>query len=292
MSHKAGFVNIIGNPNVGKSTLMNAMVGERISIITSKAQTTRQRVFGIVNDENYQIVYSDTPGILKPKYLLQESMLRFVENAFADADILLYVTEKYDQEPDEHFLKLVNSVKVPVILVINKIDLCSEEELEHLQEKWQQTIPSCTVIKVSALNNIYTDSLLQQLLDILPEHEAYFPKDELTDKPMRFFMSEIIREKILLNYKKEIPYCTEVIIESYKEEEDIVRIRAEIMVARDSQKGILIGHKGEALKKVGIKAREDMEEFLGKKVYLEMYVKVDKNWRNNQNQLRRYGYVV
>ena len=292
MAHKAGFVNIIGNPNVGKSTLMNAMVGERISIITSKAQTTRHRIFGIVNDDDYQIVYSDTPGILEPKYELHQAMLKFVEASFADADILLYVTDKYDKEPNENFINMLKQATVPVFIVVNKIDLCKDEaELLEIMDKWKTIIPNAIVVNVSALLKVQTEVLLKLLLEKLPEHEAYFPKDELTDKPMRFFVSEIIREKIFLYYQKEIPYCTEVIIESYKEEDNIIRIRAEIMVSRDSQKGIIIGHKGASLKKVGVESRKDIEEFVGKQVYLETYVKVDKDWRDNQNQLRRYGYV-
>lgn len=289
--HKAGFVNIIGNPNVGKSTLMNALVGERLSIITSKAQTTRHRILGIVNGEDFQIVYSDTPGILKPNYKLQSSMMKFVQGALKDADILLYVTDVTEKPEDrsEVVEKIVLS-RIPTILVINKIDLTTGEELDALAEAWHRIMPEAKIVPVSALNNFNIGGLFDRILDMLPQGEPFYPKDALTDKSMRFFASEIIREKILLNYDKEIPYSVEIAIEEYKEEPTIDRISAVIYVARESQKGILIGHQGSKLKKVGTEARKDLEEFLGKKVFLELFVKVNDNWRNDDRQLRRFGY--
>lgn len=289
--HKAGFVNIIGNPNVGKSTLMNALVGERLSIITSKAQTTRHRILGIVNGEDFQIVYSDTPGILKPNYKLQSSMMKFVQGALKDADILLYVTDVTEKPEDrsEVVEKIVLS-RIPTILVINKIDLTTGEALDALAEDWHQIMPEAKIVPVSALNNFNIGGLFDRILAMLPQGEPFYPKDALTDKSMRFFASEIIREKILLNYDKEIPYSVEIAIEEYKEEPTIDRISAVIYVARESQKGILIGHQGSKLKKVGTEARKDLEEFLGKKVFLELFVKVNDNWRNDDRQLRRFGY--
>ncbi len=290
--HKSGFVNIIGNPNVGKSTLMNALVGERLSIITSKAQTTRHRIMGIVDGEDFQIVYSDTPGILKPNYKLQESMMKFVRGAVADADIVLYVTDTVEEvgERSAEILKRIRDIKVPTIVVINKIDLTTQEALEALVAKWQEILPEAQIIPASAKEGFNIGGIFDTIVGMLPEGEPFYPKDTLTDKTLRFFVSEIIREKILLNYDKEIPYCCEIEIESYKEEPTIDRIAATIYVARDSQKGIVIGHKGERLKKVGQQAREDMEKFLGKKVFLQLFVKVNDDWRNNDRQLRRFGY--
>ena len=290
--HKSGFVNIIGNPNVGKSTLMNALVGERLSIITSKAQTTRHRIMGIVDGEDFQIVYSDTPGILKPNYKLQESMMKFVRGAVADADIILYVTDTVEEigERSAEILKRVRESGVPTIVVINKIDLTTQEALEALVAKWQEILSAARIIPASAKEGFNIGGIFDTIVGMLPEGEPFYPKDTLTDKTLRFFVSEIIREKILLNYDKEIPYCCEIEIESYKEEPAIDRIAATIYVARDSQKGIVIGHKGERLKKVGQQAREDMEKFLGKKVFLQLFVKVNDDWRNNERQLRRFGY--
>ena len=290
--HKSGFVNIIGNPNVGKSTLMNALVGERLSIITSKAQTTRHRIMGIVDGEDFQIVYSDTPGILKPNYKLQESMMKFVRGAVADADIILYVTDTVEEigERSAEILKRVRESGVPTIVVINKIDLTTQEALESLVAKWQEILPTARIIPASAKEGFNIGGIFDTIVGMLPEGEPFYPKDTLTDKTLRFFVSEIIREKILLNYDKEIPYCCEIEIESYKEEPTIDRIAATIYVARDSQKGIVIGHRGERLKKVGQQAREDMEKFLGKKVFLQLFVKVNDDWRNNERQLRRFGY--
>ena len=291
--HKSGFVNIIGNPNVGKSTLMNALVGEKLSIITSKAQTTRHRIMGIVSSEDFQIVYSDTPGILKPSYKLQESMMKFVTGAVADADVILYVTDPVErgQRPAE-IIDRIRQSGVPAIVVINKIDLTTPEALEALVDKWQGELPEARIVPASAKENFNIEGLFKTILDLLPEGPAFYPKDTLTDKTLRFFASEIIREKILRFYDKEIPYCCEIEIESYKEEPAIDRIAATIYVARDSQKGILIGHKGEKLKRVGQAAREDMEQFLGKKVFLQLFVKVNDDWRNNERQLRRFGYEL
>ena len=289
--HKSGFVNIIGNPNVGKSTLMNALVGERLSIITSKAQTTRHRIMGIVNGEDFQIVYSDTPGILKPAYKLQESMMNFVHGAVDDADVILYVTDTVEQsDRQEAIVERINRSGIPTIVVINKIDLTTPDKLEALAAEWQSRLPEAVVIPVSAKEKIGMGGVLDAILERLPEGEPFYPKDTLTDKTLRFFASEIIREKILLNYDKEIPYCCEIEIDSYKEEPTIDRISATIYVARQSQKGIVIGHKGERLKRVGQKAREDMERFLGKKVFLQLFVKVQEDWRNSERQLRRFGY--
>ena len=289
--HKSGFVNIIGNPNVGKSTLLNALVGEKLSIITSKAQTTRHRIMGIVSGEDFQIVYSDTPGILKPSYKLQESMMKFVTGAVADADVILYVTDTVERgERSAGIIDRIRQSGVPAIVVINKIDLTTPEALEALVDKWQGELPEARIVPASAKENFNIEGLFKTILDLLPEGPAFYPKDTLTDKTLRFFASEIIREKILRFYDKEIPYCCEIEIESYKEEPAIDRIAATIYVARDSQKGILIGHKGEKLKRVGQAAREDMEQFLGKKVFLQLFVKVNDDWRNNERQLRRFGY--
>ena len=292
--HKSGFVNIIGNPNVGKSTLMNALVGERLSIITSKAQTTRHRIMGIVNGEDFQIVYSDTPGILKPNYKLQESMMKFVRGAVSDADIILYVTDTVEQQSERNaeILDKIQKSGIPVILVINKIDLSNQEKLEALAAEWQERLPQAIVIPASAKEGFNIGGIFDRIVSLLPESEPFYPKDTLTDKTLRFFASEIIREKILTNYDKEIPYCCEIEIDSYKEEPNIDRISATIYVARDSQKGIVIGHKGEKLKRVGQQARQDMEQFLGKKVFLQLFVKVNDDWRNSDRQLRRFGYEL
>jgi GTP-binding protein Era len=289
--HKSGFVNIIGNPNVGKSTLMNALVGERLSIITSKAQTTRQRIMGIVNGKDFQIVYSDTPGILRPNYKLQESMLKYVHSAFTDADIILYITdvvEKPDKNAD--YLAKVRKMKVPVILLINKIDLVEEKKVQNLVNQWKDLLPKADILPASALKKTNLSLLFDKILDLLPEGPEYYPKDSLTDKSERFIVSEIIREKIFMNYQKEIPYSVEVGVESFKEEPEIVRIRANIFVMRTSQKGIIIGHKGTALKKVGIEARKDIEVFLDKKVFLELHVKVNEDWRDKFSKLKYLGY--
>lgn len=291
MAHKAGFVNIIGSPNVGKSTLMNVLVGERLSIITSKAQTTRHRIMGIVNGEDFQIVYSDTPGVLKPNYKLQESMMEFVYTAITDADIMLFVTDIFeDIAIEENVLHKIINAKVPVLLLVNKIDLAIQDQLEAKVQYWKTKVPNAEVIPVSALEKFNVNYIFDRIVALLPEGPGFYPKDELTDKPEKFFISEIIREKILMNYKKEIPYSVEVVVESFKEEEKIIKIRAEILVIRDSQKGIIIGHQGKALKKVGTLARKDMELFLQKQVFLELFVKVNKDWRDNDNQLKLYGY--
>lgn len=289
--HKSGFVNIIGNPNVGKSTLMNALVGERLSIITSKAQTTRHRILGIVSGDDFQIVYSDTPGILKPNYRLQESMMKCVTGALTDADVILYVTDTVEQgDRSADIVERIRRSGTPTLVVINKIDLTTPEALDALVDRWHAALPDAEIVPVSAKEQFNIEGLFRRILDVLPEGPAFYPKDTLTDKTLRFFASEIIREKILRFYDKEIPYCCEIEIEEYKEEPTIDRIAATIHVARDSQKGILIGHKGEKLKKVGQAAREDMEQFLGKKVFLQLFVKVSDDWRNNERQLRRFGY--
>ena len=277
--HKSGFVNIVGNPNVGKSTLMNALVGERISIITSKAQTTRHRILGIVNGEDFQIVYSDTPGVLKPNYRLQESMLSFSNSALTDADVLLYVTDIFDNhEKNKEFVEKVNFNEAPVILIINKIDLTDQTKLEELVERWKSVLPKAEIFPISATEKFNIDPLFNRILSLLPVSPPFFEKDQLTDKPARFFVTEIIREKILLNYEKEIPYSVEVEVEQFKEEENLIRINALIYVERDSQKGIIIGKGGKSLKKVGSEARKDIESFFEKKVFLELYVKVEKDW--------------
>ena len=289
--HKAGFVNIIGNPNVGKSTLMNSLVGEKLSIITSKAQTTRHRILGIVNGEDFQLVLSDTPGVIKPSYELQSSMMDFVKTAINDADIIIYMIEIGESSlKDENLFNKIKFSSIPVILLINKIDLSNQEELENQVDEWKTKLPNAEIFPISALKKFQVDSLLQRLIELLPECPPYFPKDQLTDKPERFFVNEIVREKILLNYNKEIPYSVEILTEEFKEDEKIIRIRSVIMVERDSQKGIIIGHKGSALKKVGIKSRKDLETFFGKQIHIELFVKVNKNWRSNQNQLKRFGY--
>lgn len=291
MNHKSGFVNILGNPNVGKSTLMNALVGEKLSIITSKAQTTRHRIMGIVNGEDFQIVYSDTPGILKPMYKLQETMMNSVNLALSDADLIVYVTDVTEKSANEgEYIKRIKESGIPVLVVVNKVDLSNQEELEKIVEIWHNTFPQSPVIPVSGLKNFNLDALLNAILSRLPEGEPYFPKDQLTDKIERFFASEIIREKILLHYKKEIPYSVEIEIESFSEEKSLIRIRALIHVARDSQKGIIIGHKGTMLKRVGTEARHDMEDFFRKKVFLEIYVKVSKDWRDKPSMLKQFGY--
>ena len=293
MAHRSGFVNIIGNPNVGKSTLMNQLVGEKLSIITSKAQTTRHRIMGIVNGDDFQIVYSDTPGILKPNYKLQEKMMKFVRGAITDADVLLYVTDTVeDSDRSAEIIDKVRLSGIPTIVVINKIDLTTPDKLATLVEKWQALLPDAIIAPCSAKENFNVEGVFNLILERLPEGEAFYPKDTLTDKTLRFFASEIIREMILLNYDKEIPYSCEIAIDSYKEEPTIDRISAIIYVARDSQKGIVIGHKGERLKKVGQAARHDLEAFLGKRVFLELYVKVNEDWRNNDNQLKRFGYEL
>ena len=291
MAHKAGFVNIIGNPNVGKSTLMNALVGERLSIITSKAQTTRHRILGIVNEEDYQIVFSDTPGIIKPAYELQSSMMDFVKAAFEDADVLIYMVEIGEKElKDEKFFEKIRSSEIPVILLLNKIDRSDQATVEAEMKFWSEKLPDARIYPISALENFNVDGLKDEIVRLLPESPPYFPKDQLTDKPERFFVNETIREKILMLYKKEVPYAVEIETESFKEEENIIRIRSVIMVERDTQKGIIIGHKGSSLKKVGTEARKDLEKFFGKKIFLELYVKVNKNWRSSNRELRRFGY--
>jgi GTP-binding protein Era len=289
--HKAGFVNIVGNPNVGKSTLMNALVGEKISIITSKSQTTRHRILGIVNGEDFQIVYSDTPGVIKPSYKLQEAMLRFSHSALADADIVLYITDVIEQpDKNEEFLAAVSQVNTPILLVINKIDLSNQEQVEKMVDEWKERLPKAEIYPTAALHKFNLENLLKRILELLPESPPYFDKDSLTDRPERFFVNEIIREKILDNYRKEIPYAVEPEVESFKEEENLIRINAIIHVERDSQKGIIIGQKGLALKKVGIESRLEMEAFFGKKVHLELFVKVSKDWRNNLSSLKSFGY--
>ena len=290
-THRSGFVNIVGNPNVGKSTLMNLLVGERVSIITSKAQTTRHRIMGIVNTPELQIVYSDTPGVLRPNYKLQESMLEFSESALGDADVLLYVTDTVETaDKNEFFLERVRGVKCPVLLLINKVDLTTQPELEALVERWHQELPEAEIIPLSALNNFNVQPLKKRIESLNLPSPPYFWQDALTDKPARFFVTEIIREKILLYYQKEIPYSVEVVVEAFREEEARIHIQALIIVERDSQKGIIIGHKGIALKKVGSMARRDMERFFEKKIFLELFVKVEKDWRNRDNLLRAYGY--
>ena len=292
-NHKSGFVNIVGNPNVGKSTLMNDLVGERISIITAKAQTTRHRIMGIVNTPEYQIVFSDTPGVLDPKYKLQESMLAFSEGALTDTDILIYVTDVIeDPTKNAAFLEKVSKEKIPVLLVINKIDLLKDQKaLEEIVARWRGLLPNAEIFPTSAKEHFNVQNLMDRIIALLPEGAPYFGKDALTDKPARFFVTEIIREKILLNYEKEVPYSTEVIVEKFDEKEGAIHIMAVIYVERDSQKGILIGHGGQRLKKVGMQARQDIETFFGKKVFLELFVKVEPNWRNRENKLRSFGYI-
>jgi GTP-binding protein Era len=291
MNHRSGFVNILGNPNVGKSTIMNALVGEKLSIITSKAQTTRHRIMGIFNGEDFQIVYSDTPGILKPRYKLQEVMMNSVNSALSDADVILYVTDVTEKPlAEKEYTERIKASGIPVIIAINKIDLSNQDDLERITEAWHTAFPGSPVVPLSALKNFNLDALLDSVLKRLPEGEPFFPKDQLTDKYERFFASEILREKILKNYKEEIPYCVEIEIESFKDEPKILRIGSVIHVARDSQKGIIIGHRGSMLKKVGTEARHDMEDFFGKKVFLELFVKVTKDWRDKPAILKRFGY--
>lgn len=291
MKHKAGFVNIIGNPNVGKSTLMNAFVGERLSIITSKAQTTRHRILGIVNGDDFQVVFSDTPGIIKPAYELQSSMMNFVRSAFEDADVLVYMVEIGEKFlKDEGFFKKIINSKIPVLLLLNKIDTSNQEQLEAQIQLWQEKVPNAELYPISALENFNVQEVFDRILELLPESPPFYPKDQLTDKPERFFVNEKVREKILENYNKEIPYAVEVETEEFLEEESIIRIRTVIMVERETQKGIIIGHKGSALKRVGIQSRKDLEVFFDKKIHLELYVKVNKNWRTSDKQLKRFGY--
>lgn len=290
--HKAGFVNIIGNPNAGKSTLMNALVGERISIITSKAQTTRHRIMGIVNGDDFQIVYSDTPGIIKPKYKMQEGMMQFVGTALADADILLLVVDLTDDHPiEESMYEKIRKSPVKLVVLLNKTDLVKEALVKERAAFWTNEFPNGEIIPVSALKGENVEHVFQRILFFLPEHPAYFAKDELTDKPERFFVSEIVREKILLNYEQEIPYSCEVVVEDFIESERLVKIRANIFVSRESQKGIILGHQGKAIKKLGTESRLEIEEFLQKKVFLELFVKVDKEWRNSDRELKRFGYM-
>ncbi|MGY5846440.1 GTPase Era [Salegentibacter sp. HM20] len=291
MAHKAGFVNIIGNPNVGKSTLMNAFVGEKLSIITSKAQTTRHRILGIVNGEDFQVILSDTPGIIKPAYQLQEAMMDFVKSAFEDADVLVYMVEVGEKElKDEAFFAKITNASIPVLLLVNKIDKSNQQELETYMELWKDKVPNAEIFPISATEGFNVAEVFGRIVELLPESPAFYPKDTLTDKPERFFVNEIIREKILLHYKKEIPYSVEIDTQEFFEEDEIIRMRSVIMVERDTQKGIIIGHKGSALKRVGVEARKDLEKFFGKQVHLELYVKVNKNWRSDQRQLKRFGY--
>ena len=290
--NRSGFVNIIGNPNVGKSTLMNALVGEKLSIVTAKAQTTRHRIMGIVNGDDYQIVFSDTPGILKPSYELQEAMMNFVDTAIGDADIIIYVTDVYESsEKNKEYVDKLNLLSVPVIVVVNKIDKTDQQTLDSLVEKWHALVPKADILPMSALNKINTDILLKKIISLLPQQPAWYDRDVLTDKNLRFFASAILREKILENYSKEIPYCAEVVIEQFIEEEEMYSIEAIINVVRESQKGIIIGKKGAALKRVGTQARKEMEKFFEKKVFLKIFVKVDPSWRENKRELKRFGYI-
>ncbi|MBG15912.1 MAG: GTPase Era [Crocinitomicaceae bacterium] len=291
MSHKAGFVNIIGSPNVGKSTLMNKLVGEKLSIITSKMQTTRHRILGIVNDDNYQIVFSDTPGIIDPGYKLHENMMKFVAEAIKDADVLIVMTDIYESidKLKDRIEKLAH-LEIPVLVLINKIDQSDAEKLVEQVESWKKLLPKAEILPISALHNLGADFILPRIIELLPDSPPYFGKDELTNRNTRFFISEIIREKILLQFKKEVPYSCEVVVEEYKEDEAIVRIRANIIVSRATQKGILIGHKGDKIKKLGIDSRKDIEKFVDNKVHLELFVKVDKDWRNKEDKLKKYGY--
>src|SRR5690606_34682829 len=289
--HKAGFVNIIGNPNVGKSTLMNAFVGEKLSIITSKAQTTRHRILGIVNGDDFQVILSDTPGIIKPAYQLQSSMMDFVKSAFEDADVLVYMVEIGEKAlKDGEFFEKIKKSAMPVLLLLNKIDVSEQGVLEEQVQYWQEQLPKAEIHPISALQNFNVKEVFERIVELLPVGPPYYPKDQLTDRPERFFVNETIREKILQHYKKEIPYAVEIETEEFIEDEDIIRMRSVIMVERDSQKGIIIGHKGSALKRVGIEARKDLEKFFDKQVHIELYVKVNKNWRSDSNQLKRFGY--
>jgi len=291
MKHKSGFVNIIGSPNVGKSTLMNKLVGEKLSIITSKQQTTRHRIQGIVNSDNYQIIFSDTPGIIKPGYKLHENMMSFVTQAISDADILIFMTDIFEN-PSKHnkLIERLSKFEIPIFILVNKIDLSEEDKLIALIDLWNKALPKAEILPLSALHNLSVDFIMPRLIELLPESPAYFSKEDLSDRSMRFFVSEIIREKILLIYKKEVPYSCEVVVHEYKEEEKIIRIRTNIIVSRDSQKAIIIGHKGEKAKQLGIDSRKDIEAFVGKQIYLELFVKVDKDWRNKEDKLKKYGY--
>jgi len=292
MAHKSGFVNIIGNPNVGKSTLMNSFVGEKLSIITSKSQTTRHRIMGIVNGEDFQIIYSDTPGIIKPSYKMQDSMVGFVKEALTDADVILYVTDTYETiDKNEEYLEKLSKIDIPVFLIVNKIDLATKEKIAEIETVWKEKLPKARIFYCSALMGTNVSNIFDEIMAVLPEFPPYFPKDQLTDKSERFFVSEIVREKILLNYRKEVPYSVEVVVEEFKEDDVIIRIRAIIYVARETQKGIIIGHKGAALKKTGTDARLDLEKFFEKKVFIELYVKVNKDWRDNERQLKQFGYL-
>jgi len=291
MQHKAGFVNIIGNPNVGKSTLMNVLMGEKISIITHKAQTTRHRILGILNEEDYQIVFSDTPGIIKPAYKLQESMMNFVHSAFKDADVLIYLVEIGERElKDKVFFEKIKNTEIPLLLLINKIDLAEQKEVEKQINHWKERVPNAEILPISALNKFNIDKILERIIELLPVSPAYYDKDAITDKPKRFFVSESIREKILKHYKKEVPYSVEVEVEEFEDEKDIIRIRAIIFVMRESQKGIIIGHRGAGIKRIGTEARRDLERFFDKKIFLETVVKVKKNWRDDYRQLKSFGY--
>lgn len=291
MSHKSGFVNIIGSPNVGKSTLMNQLVGEKLSIITSKMQTTRHRIMGMVNDKDYQIVFSDTPGIIDPAYRLHENMMKFVSEALKDADVILMVTDIYeDPEKMQDRLDQINQLNVPTLLLLNKMDLSNQKSVEKMVDLWKSKLPKSQILPISALHNMSIQFILPKILEWLPENPPYFDKDQLTNKNMRFFVSEIVREKILMIYQKEVPYSCEVTVEEYKEDDKIVRIRANIMVSRTSQKSIVIGHQGKKIKKLGIESRIDIESFIGKKVHLELFVKVDKDWRDKEGKLKKYGY--
>jgi len=291
MNHKAGFVSIIGKPNVGKSTLMNALIGEKLSIISPKAQTTRHRIRGIISDDEFQIVFSDTPGLLKSHYKLQEAMMAFVKESLEDADIILFMVELHENPENHDYIETIQHVNTPVILVVNKADLASGNELHTIEQSWLTILPTANVIMISALHGLNLGKLMKTIIDLLPEGSPFFPKEEMTDRSLRFFVAESIREKIFMNYHKEIPYSTTVIVESYNEEENIDRIKALIFVERETQKAIILGHKGEAIKKIGIETRKELEEFLDKQVYLELTVKVSKDWRNNPEMLKRYGYL-
>lgn len=291
MKHKSGFVNIIGNPNAGKSTLMNQLVGERLSIITHKAQTTRHRILGIVNDDDYQVVLSDTPGIIDPGYKLHEAMMMAIENAMRDADLFLLITDVKDKQlKDERIIDKIQKSEVPVLVLINKVDLATQEDVEFAVNHWHEMLPRAEILPISALHGLNMDVLWKKIVQLLPEGPAFYAKDALTDRNTRFFIAEIIREQIFMLYTKEIPYSTQVVVEEYKETPKIVHIRAEIIVERDTQKGIIIGHQGKALKKVGVNSRQAIEKFIEQKVFLDLYVKVDKNWRNNDKKLKNYGY--
>ena len=291
MSHKAGFINIIGSPNVGKSTLMNQILGEKLSIITSKKQTTRHRIMGILSEDEYQMVFSDTPGIIDPAYKLHESMMQYVDEAIKDADVILFVTDIYEKVDSlKERIDLINKLSVPIILLINKIDQSDQKSLESLVELWKENLPNAQILPISALHGLSIDFILPKIIEWLPVHPPYFEKDQLTNRNMRFFIAEIIREKILLRYQKEVPYSCEVVVEEYKEDTDIIRIRSNIMVSRKSQKSILIGHQGKKIKQLGIDSRKDMEEFVGKRVHLELFVKVDEGWRDKTGKLKKYGY--